>query len=185
MDLLTDAERRADLDVATLRQLIGLVEHDAAHDPFPVIGWDAVVWAVGNAHQTAHFLQSALGMQLVAYTGPETGTRDHVGYVLVSGTVRFVSFFGRSLMRNSTLSAVLIRGLTRTWLAIRRTISSSRSRASSFRVRAASVEVCGHRHVSSASRNSSTCFTSHAHSFSVTSYVSRPRWIVVANDWAT
>ncbi|WP_091730696.1 4-hydroxyphenylpyruvate dioxygenase [Nocardioides scoriae] len=87
---LTDEERLADLDLATLQQLVGLVEHDASRDPFPVVGWDAVVWAVGNATQTAHFFTSALGMELVAYSGPETGNRDHHSFVLRSGGVRFV-----------------------------------------------------------------------------------------------
>lgn len=87
---LTDAERLADLDLDTLKQLVGLVEHDPKSDPFPVVGWDAVVWAVGNATQTAHFFTSAFGMELVAYSGPETGNRDHHSYVLRSGGVRFV-----------------------------------------------------------------------------------------------
>jgi 4-hydroxyphenylpyruvate dioxygenase len=77
-------------DLDALRQLVGLVEHDESTDPFPVTGWDAAVWAVGNATQTAHFFQSALGMELVAYSGPETGNRDHTAYVLTSGAVRFV-----------------------------------------------------------------------------------------------
>lgn len=87
---LTDAERLADLDLAQLQQLVGLVEHDPTRDPFPVTGWDAVVWAVGNATQAAHFYMSAFGMDLVAYSGPETGNRDHHAYVLESGAVRFV-----------------------------------------------------------------------------------------------
>ena len=87
---LTDAERLADLDLDQLKQLVGLVEYDPGADPFPVTGWDAVVWAVGNAAQAAHFYQSAFGMELVAYCGPETGNRDHHGYVLESGAVRFV-----------------------------------------------------------------------------------------------
>jgi len=87
---LTDAERLADLDLDQLKQLVGLVEYDAHTDPFPVTGWDAVVWAVGNATQAAHFYQSAFGMELVAYSGPETGNRDHHAYVLESGAVRFV-----------------------------------------------------------------------------------------------
>lgn len=87
---LTDAERLADLDLAQLQQLVGLVEHDPTTDPFPVTGWDAVVWAVGNATQSAHFYMSAFGMDLVAYSGPETGNRDHHAYVLESGAVRFV-----------------------------------------------------------------------------------------------
>ncbi|HEX5562173.1 MAG TPA: 4-hydroxyphenylpyruvate dioxygenase [Nocardioidaceae bacterium] len=89
-DTLTNEERLAELDLGTLQQLIGLVEYDAAKDPFPVTGWDATVWAVGNATQTAHFFSSAFGMELVAYSGPETGNRDHVSYVLRSGSVRFV-----------------------------------------------------------------------------------------------
>src|SRR5689334_20505477 len=89
-DTLTNEEVLADLDLDTLKQLVGLVEHDPASDPFPVNGWDAAVWAVGNATQSAHFFQSAFGMELVAYSGPETGNRDHVAFVLRSGGVRFV-----------------------------------------------------------------------------------------------
>jgi 4-hydroxyphenylpyruvate dioxygenase len=76
--------------VDQLRQLVGLVEYDAAQDPFPVTGWDAVVWAVGNATQTAQLFQLVYGMDLVAYSGPETGNRDHHAYVLRSGATRFV-----------------------------------------------------------------------------------------------
>ena len=42
---LTNEERLADLDLATLKQLVGLVEYDYANDPFPVTGWDSVVWS--------------------------------------------------------------------------------------------------------------------------------------------
>ena len=87
---LTSQERLAELDLEQLRQLVGLVEYDAARDPFPVTGWDAVVWAVGNATQAALFYQVVFGMELVAYSGPETGNRDHHAYVLRSGAVRFV-----------------------------------------------------------------------------------------------
>ncbi|GAA2857198.1 4-hydroxyphenylpyruvate dioxygenase [Pseudonocardia halophobica] len=87
---LTSQERLADLDLDQLRQLVGLVEYDGEGDPFPVTGWDAVVWAVGNATQTALFYQVVFGMELVAYSGPETGNRDHQAYVLRSGAVRFV-----------------------------------------------------------------------------------------------
>jgi 4-hydroxyphenylpyruvate dioxygenase len=88
--LLTDEERLADLDLETLQQLVGLVDYDASADPFPVTGWDAVVFVVGNATQTAHYYQSAFGMDLVAYSGPETGNRDHKAFVLASGSCRFV-----------------------------------------------------------------------------------------------
>ncbi|MEV5000132.1 4-hydroxyphenylpyruvate dioxygenase [Nocardioides sp. LML1-1-1.1] len=89
-ETLTSEERLAELDLDTLKQLVGLVEHDDHEDPFPVTGWDAAVWAVGNATQSAHFFVSAFGMELVAYSGPETGNRDHVAFVLKSGAVRFV-----------------------------------------------------------------------------------------------
>ena len=87
---LTPAELDADLDLDQLKQLVGLVEYDASADPFPVTGWDAVVFVVGNATQTAHYFQSAYGMELVAYSGPETGNRDHKAFVLKSGSCRFV-----------------------------------------------------------------------------------------------
>lgn len=61
-----------------------------ARDPFPVEGIDAVVLAVGNARQAAHFYATAFGMRLVAYAGPETGDREHASYVLQSGSARFV-----------------------------------------------------------------------------------------------
>jgi 4-hydroxyphenylpyruvate dioxygenase len=59
-------------------------------DEFPVTGMDAVVFAVGNARQAAHFYSTAFGMRCVAYRGPETGCRDEAAYVLESGTARFV-----------------------------------------------------------------------------------------------
>jgi 4-hydroxyphenylpyruvate dioxygenase len=87
---LTDAERAAELSPEQLEQLVGLVEYDGSTDPFPVTGWDAVVFVVGNATQAAHFYQSAYGMELVGYSGPETGNRDHKAFVLKSGSCRFV-----------------------------------------------------------------------------------------------
>jgi len=91
---LTPEEREADLDLEQLKQLVGLVEYDQSTDPFPVTAMDAVVFVVGNATQAAHFYQSAFGMELVAYTGPETGNRDHQAYVLRSGSARFVLMGG-------------------------------------------------------------------------------------------
>jgi 4-hydroxyphenylpyruvate dioxygenase len=57
---------------------------------FPVSGMDAVVFAVGNARQAAHFYSAAFGMRCVAYRGPETGCREEAAYVLESGAARFV-----------------------------------------------------------------------------------------------
>ncbi len=87
---LTPQEREANLDLEQLKQLVGLVEYDQTKDPFPVTGWDAIVFVVGNATQTAHYYQSAWGMELVAYSGPENGQRDHKSFVLKSGSIRFV-----------------------------------------------------------------------------------------------
>lgn len=87
---LTRQEREAELDLDQLKQLVGLVEYDEERDPFPVTGWDAIVFVVGNATQTAHYYQSAWGMELVGYSGPEHGNRDHKAFVLTSGSIRFV-----------------------------------------------------------------------------------------------
>ncbi|MGV9878356.1 4-hydroxyphenylpyruvate dioxygenase [Streptomyces sp. NPDC003006] len=59
-------------------------------DPFPVKGMDAVVFAVGNAKQAAHYYSTAFGMKLVAYSGPENGSRETASYVLSNGAARFV-----------------------------------------------------------------------------------------------
>jgi 4-hydroxyphenylpyruvate dioxygenase len=87
---LTIDEMKADLTLEQLHQLVGLVDYDADHDVFPVTGWDAIVFVVGNASQTAHYYASAWGMELVAYSGPENGNRDHKSFVLKSGSIRFV-----------------------------------------------------------------------------------------------
>ncbi|WP_404381598.1 4-hydroxyphenylpyruvate dioxygenase [Knoellia locipacati] len=87
---LTEQERAADLNIHELKRLVGLVEYDETKDPFPVTGWDAIVFVVGNATQTAHYYQSAWGMELVGYSGPEFGNRDHKAFVLKSGSIRFV-----------------------------------------------------------------------------------------------
>jgi 4-hydroxyphenylpyruvate dioxygenase len=89
-DALTHDELKADLTLEQLQQLVGLVEYDEDKDVFPVTGWDSIVFVVGNATQAAHYYQSAWGMQLEAYSGPEHGNRDHKSFVLRSGSIRFV-----------------------------------------------------------------------------------------------
>lgn len=79
-----------DVTFDQMRQLVGLVDHDPSKDPFPVRALDAVVFVVGNATQSALFYQVAFGMDLVAYSGPENGNRDHKAFVLKSGSARFV-----------------------------------------------------------------------------------------------
>jgi 4-hydroxyphenylpyruvate dioxygenase len=62
----------------------------AERDSLPLEGTDYVELWVGNAKQAAHFYRSAFGMRLAAYSGPETGVRDTVSYVLEQGSIRFV-----------------------------------------------------------------------------------------------
>jgi 4-hydroxyphenylpyruvate dioxygenase len=76
--------------VTDIDTLTGVVAHSRDRDPFPVTGWDAVVWASGNATQAALYFQLAFGMRLEAYSGPTTGNPDHHAYVLRAGAVRFV-----------------------------------------------------------------------------------------------
>jgi 4-hydroxyphenylpyruvate dioxygenase len=59
-------------------------------DTFPINGTDFVEFFVGNAKQAAQFYRSAFGFQLLAYRGPETGTRDRASYLLTQNKVRLV-----------------------------------------------------------------------------------------------
>ena len=59
-------------------------------DFLPLNGTDYVEFYVGNAKQSAYYYRSAFGMKLVAYRGPETGTRDRVSYVVQQDKIRFV-----------------------------------------------------------------------------------------------
>jgi len=59
-------------------------------DFLPLNGTDYVEFYVGNARQSAHYYRSAFGMKLVAYRGPETGTRDRASYMLQQDKIRFV-----------------------------------------------------------------------------------------------
>ena len=72
------------------------LKHPSAveQDFLPLNGTDHIEFYVGNARQAAHFYRTAFGMQLVAYSGPSTGNRDHHAYVLKSGAVRFVLMGG-------------------------------------------------------------------------------------------
>jgi 4-hydroxyphenylpyruvate dioxygenase len=59
-------------------------------DTFPIKGYDAIEFWVGNAKQAAHYYRTAFGFQLVGYAGPETGVRDRASYVLKQRGIRFV-----------------------------------------------------------------------------------------------
>ena len=82
------AESMTDDDM-NVDELVGAVEHDISHDPFPVKGIDHITFMVGNAKQAAHYYSTAFGMTCVAYRGPETGFLDYAEYVLTSGGARF------------------------------------------------------------------------------------------------
>jgi 4-hydroxyphenylpyruvate dioxygenase len=62
----------------------------ATTDAFPINGTDHLELYVGNAKQSAMYYQAALGFELVAYSGPETGVRDRVSYVLQQNKIRIV-----------------------------------------------------------------------------------------------
>ncbi len=62
----------------------------ANSDSFPINGTDHLEFYVGNAKQSAMYYQAALGFEIVAYAGPETGVRDRVSYVLQQDKIRIV-----------------------------------------------------------------------------------------------
>jgi len=59
-------------------------------DTFPINGTDHIEFYVGNAKQSAMYYQSAFGYEIIAYRGPETGSRDVVSYVLRQGKIILV-----------------------------------------------------------------------------------------------
>jgi len=59
-------------------------------DTFPINGTDYIEFYVGNAKQAAHYYGSAFGFQLLAYRGPETGTRESASYLLQQDKVRLL-----------------------------------------------------------------------------------------------
>ncbi|MBK6841613.1 MAG: 4-hydroxyphenylpyruvate dioxygenase [Gemmatimonadetes bacterium] len=63
---------------------------ETAHDTFPINGTDYIEFYVGNAKQASLYYRAAFGFQIVAYRGPETGTRDRASYVLQQGKIRFI-----------------------------------------------------------------------------------------------
>ena len=84
---LTDEERLAGLDLNQLKTLVGLVEYDAARDPFPLLGWDAVVGpsATRPSRRTTSNRPSAWNSLPIRYDYWKCC--DHHAYVLKSGAV--------------------------------------------------------------------------------------------------
>ena len=59
-------------------------------DFLPLNGTDYVEFYVANARQAAYYYRAAFGMQLVAYSGPETGSHERASYVVQQDKIRFV-----------------------------------------------------------------------------------------------
>lgn len=59
-------------------------------DFLPLEGTDFIEYLVGNARQAAHYYQSVMGFQPLAYAGPETGQRDLARYVLRQNRITLV-----------------------------------------------------------------------------------------------
>jgi len=64
--------------------------YEARVDHMPIEAIDHIAFWVGNAKQAAHFYQTAMGFDLVAYAGPETGMRGFASYVLRQGQMTFL-----------------------------------------------------------------------------------------------
>jgi 4-hydroxyphenylpyruvate dioxygenase len=63
---------------------------EASANPLAQIDWDYVEFYVGNAKQAAQYYMSAFGFDQVAYSGPETGVRNRVSYLLEQNKLRFL-----------------------------------------------------------------------------------------------
>src|ERR1700726_1080520 len=59
-------------------------------DFLPLQGTDYVEFYVGNAKQAAHFYKTVFGFQSLAYSGPETGTKDRASYPIRQNNLTFV-----------------------------------------------------------------------------------------------
>jgi 4-hydroxyphenylpyruvate dioxygenase len=59
-------------------------------DFLPLLGTDHIELFVGNAKQASFYYQQAFGFELIAYSGPETGSKNHASYVLKQGKIRLV-----------------------------------------------------------------------------------------------
>ena len=53
-------------------------------------GYDYVEFYVGSAKMTAYWYAKTLGMKIMGYTGPETGSKDRVSYYLESDRLKIV-----------------------------------------------------------------------------------------------
>jgi len=66
-------------------------ERPAAEKDFlPLQGTDYIEFYVGNAKQAAHFYKTVLGFQSLAYSGPETGTKEKASYAIRQNKLTFL-----------------------------------------------------------------------------------------------
>ncbi len=63
---------------------------ESDNDFLPLLGTDYVELYVGNAKQAAHYYKTAFGYQNLAYSGPETGDKEKVSFVLIQDKVKLV-----------------------------------------------------------------------------------------------
>ena len=66
-------------------------ERSAAEKDFlPLQGTDYIEFYVGNAKQAAHFYKTVFGFQSLAYSGPETGTKEKASYAIRQNKLTFL-----------------------------------------------------------------------------------------------
>jgi len=70
--------------------IINKEQKTEVEDFLPLNGTDYVEMYVGNARQAAHFYQTAMGFQPLAYAGLATGRKNIDSYVLVQDKIRLV-----------------------------------------------------------------------------------------------
>jgi len=74
----------------TTQELVNKPKISEKEDFLPIEGWDHIEFYCGNAKQSAFYYQYALGFQLIAYSGLETGNKEKASYVLQQGKIRIV-----------------------------------------------------------------------------------------------
>jgi len=62
----------------------------AEKDFLPLQGTDYIEFYVGNAKQAAHFYKTVFGFQSLAYSGPETGTKETASYAIRQNKLTFL-----------------------------------------------------------------------------------------------
>jgi len=60
------------------------------NDALPIEGIDYVEMYVGNAKQASYFYKNGFGFSPVAYSGPETGVKDKISYLMQQGDIRLL-----------------------------------------------------------------------------------------------